>query len=93
MAEGTLAEPTYVAHLTAALQQDLPDAQVRHEQVRHNRYRFIVLSERFKDMGHPERQRIVWDIADAALDKPDLLNVAMILTVAPSDYPDTNIIL
>ena len=92
MAEGTLAEPTYVAPLTAALRQAMPDAQVRHEQVRHNRYRFIVLSDRFKDMGHPERQRIVWDIADAALAKPDLRNVAMILTIAPSDYPDTNII-
>ena len=93
MTEGTLAEPTYVAHLAAALRRALPDAQVRHEQVRHNRYRFIVFSERLKDMGHPERQRIVWDIADGALGKPDLLNVAMILTLAPSDYPDTSIIL
>jgi hypothetical protein len=36
-------------------------------------------------MGHPERQRIVWDIADASLAKSDLLKVAMIITMAPSE--------
>jgi acid stress-induced BolA-like protein IbaG/YrbA len=93
MAERTLTEPAYVARLAAALHQALPDAEIGHEQVRGERYRFFVVSERFKDMGHPERQRIVWDIADNVLQKPDLLNVAMIMTIAHSDYPDTTIII
>jgi hypothetical protein len=36
-------------------------------------------------MGHPERQRIVWDLAERSLDPMDLLNVAMIITMAPSE--------
>jgi hypothetical protein len=93
MAEGTLTEPTYVGRLMAAIQRALPDARIAHEQVRRDRYRFTVVSERFRDLGHPERQRIVWDIADTTLQKPELLNVAMIMTIAQSDYPDTNIVL
>jgi acid stress-induced BolA-like protein IbaG/YrbA len=91
MAEGTLIEPAYLVRLTSALQQRLPDAQVSHEQIRRDRYRFVVVSEQFNDLGHPERQRIVWDIADATLGKQDLLNIGMILTLAPADYPETNI--
>jgi stress-induced morphogen len=93
MAEGTLIEPAYVARLTSALGQAFPDARIGFERVRGDRYRFTVVSERFKGMGHPERQRIVWDVADNALQKPDLLNVAMIMTIAQSDYPDTTIVL
>ena len=60
MAEGTLTEPTYLARLTCALQQRLPGAEVTHEQIRRDRYRLEVISEQFNDLGHPERQRIVW---------------------------------
>jgi len=81
-----------VARLASALQQRLPNADVRHEQIRRDRYRFVVISEQFNDLGHPERQRIVWDVADAALSKGDLLNIGMILTIAPSDYPDTSLV-
>ena len=38
-------------------------------------------------MGHPERQRMVWDLADETLDKSDLLDVAMILTLGMKDLP------
>lgn len=92
MAEGTLTEPAFVARLTAALHQALPDAEIVHERVRGDRFRFTVVSEGFKAMGHPERQRIVWDVADTALQRPDLLNVAMIMTIARSDYPNTTIV-
>jgi hypothetical protein len=53
--------------------------------VRRDRYRFVVISSKFEEMGHPERQRIVWDLAERSLDPMDLLNVAMIITMAPSE--------
>jgi stress-induced morphogen len=85
MAKGTLNHPAYVDQLTAALQRGIAGAQVTAEHVRRQRYRFVVVSPRFKNLGHPERQRMVWDIADRVLNKPDLLNVAMIMTVAPAE--------
>jgi hypothetical protein len=91
MPEGTLSAPAYVVRLASALQQCLPDAQVSHEQIRRDRYRFIVVSGQFNDLGHPERQRIVWDVADATMGKKDLLNIGMILTLARGDYPETSL--
>lgn len=85
MAEGTIAEPTYVGQLLAALTQRLTGAQVNHERVRRDQYRFIVVWERFKNQGHPERQKMVWDIAGEVLNKADIMNVAMIITVAPAE--------
>lgn len=90
MAEGTIAEPAYVAQLSAALQQRLPGAQITHERIRGDRYRFIIVWDQFDDMGHPERQRIVWDTADAALAKSDLLNVGMIITIGPAELPNAD---
>jgi hypothetical protein len=85
MAKGTLTQPAYVDQLVSALQRGIAGAQVDTEQVRRDRYRFVVISSKFKKLGHPERQRMVWGIADATLSKADLLNVAMILTLAPSE--------
>ncbi|MDB5358694.1 MAG: hypothetical protein JWN24_5147 [Phycisphaerales bacterium] len=86
MAEGTLTEPTYVAQVTAALHAAMPNAQLTHEQVRRDRYRFIMVEDTFENMGHPERQRLVWDIVTKALsDRADLFKVAMIITLAPSE--------
>ena len=87
MAEGIVTEPAYVGQLSTALQQRIAGAQVSHERVRRDRYRFVVVSDRFEDLGHPERQRMVWDIAEAVLNKSDLLNVAMIITMAPTEVP------
>ena len=87
MAEGIVTEPAYVAQLVTALQQGLAGAQVRAERVRRDRYRFEVMWDRFESLGHPERQRMVWDAADATLTKADLQNVAMIITLAPSEAP------
>lgn len=85
MAKATLTRPKYVAQLAKALESGLRGAQVSFEQVRRDRYRFIVAWKKFAQMGHPERQREVWEIADQTLSKDNLLNVAMILTVAPSE--------
>jgi hypothetical protein len=86
MAKATVtATPGYVAQLEGALRRHLRGAKVQHEQVRRDRYRFIVLWGGFDNLGHPERQRKVWDVADATLNKGDLLNVAMILTLGTND--------
>jgi len=88
MAEGTVTDPPYVLRLTTALASALPDAEIDHEKVRTDRYRLIVVSNSFENKGHPERQRLVWDIADGVLDKDDLMRVSMILTIAPTEIPD-----
>ena len=85
MVEGTVTLPKYVAPLRDLLGRLLRDAQVDYEQVRGSRYRFLVISPTFDGMGHPERQRIVWDAAEHALDGEDLRDVAMIITMAPSE--------
>jgi hypothetical protein len=90
MAKGTVISPTYVGKLTKRLQRDLIGSEVSYQQVRGDRYRFVVVWNRFEKMGHPERQRMVWDIADEALPKVDLLKVAMIVTLAPSELPEAS---
>lgn len=85
MAEGTLAQPAYVARLSTALQANVAGASVASEKVRGERYRFIVVAEQFEGQDHPLRQRTVWDVADRTLPKEDLVNVAMIITLSPSE--------
>jgi len=81
-------EPPYVAKLSEALRRDLPGAEVTVEQIRGDRYRFVVLWKPFDPMGHPERQRLVWDIAQRELEGSDLRNVGMILTIGEEDLPE-----
>jgi hypothetical protein len=88
MAEGTLAEPGFVARLTEALHASLPNASIAHEQVRRDRYRFIIVDDSFSDLGHPERQLAVWKVAEAVVPASDIWNVAMIVTMAPSEMSD-----
>lgn len=85
MAKGTVIEPDYVRQLATALGRELKNAQVEHEHVRGERYRFQVIWSQFDRMGHPERQKRVWDIAERVLNKTDLVKVTMILTLGSSD--------
>ena len=86
MAEGTLIEtPEYIGRLTAELSSLFEDAEVGHERIRETRYRFLVISRRFDEMGHPERQRVVWDAAERVLDRNELRDVAMIITRSPTE--------
>ena len=87
MAQRTLAIPSYVSTLVGAIRKRIPKAEIDFEHVEGDRYRFIVISSRFNRMGHPERQRLVWDLTDAALKKADLLKVAMIITMSPKELP------
>jgi acid stress-induced BolA-like protein IbaG/YrbA len=88
MAKATVNRPPpFVARLEAALQRELPGAEITTEHVRGRRYRFVVVSDEFSGVGHPERQRRVWDIAEAEVPRPDLLDVGMILTIAPEELP------
>ncbi len=87
MAQRTLAIPSYVSTLAAAIRKRIPKAKIDYEQVHRDRYRFIVVSSRFTRMGHPERQSLVWDLTESALKKSDLLKVAMIITMSPKELP------
>jgi len=89
MDERLLAEPAFVARLSDALRRRLQGAQVDHEHVRGDRYRFVVVWDPFDAMDHPERQRLVWDVAEGELDRSDLLNVSMILTLGTGDLPQS----
>ncbi|MGB7161226.1 MAG: hypothetical protein WBD40_24415 [Tepidisphaeraceae bacterium] len=85
MAEGIVAPPAYVPRLSNALQAALNGAQVTFERVRGDRYRFVVIAQEFDGQEHPQRQRTVWNVADGALPREDLLNVAMIITLSPTE--------
>ena len=87
MAQESIAAPAYVADLTAALQSAFPKAEIDTEQIRRDRYRWIVIDRSFEKMGHPERQRRVWAIAEQAVKRASLMNVGMIITMAPSELP------
>ncbi|HZL36974.1 MAG TPA: hypothetical protein VFC78_16765 [Tepidisphaeraceae bacterium] len=87
MAESTLIRPVYVEQLSTALQSAFEGAQVEVEHVRTDRYRFIVVWPGFDPLGHPERQELVWDLADKTLVKEDLRKVTMILTMGLDDLP------
>lgn len=92
MARATVKRPPqFVEALADALKERLPGARVDVEHVRGSRYRFVVVWDRFNRMPHPERQRRVWAIADQVVPGKELLDVGMILTVAPDDYPGTEI--
>jgi hypothetical protein len=80
-----MTEPAYIATLTDALRHALPAASIAHEQVRRDRYRFVVVDDSFANMGHPERQLQVWKIVESVVDPADICNVAMIITMAPSE--------
>jgi len=88
MAEGTLTIPEYVTRLLESLERELAECEVDYEKVRADRFRFVVVWQKFEGMEHPERQQLVWNIADSVLEKPDLLKVAMIVTLAPSEVSD-----
>ena len=88
MAKATVTRPpAFVERLKAALRHELPEAEISTEQIRGDRYRFVVVSDQFSGIGHPERQRRVWAVAEAVVPRPDLLDVGMILTIAPEELP------
>ncbi|HWE93474.1 MAG TPA: hypothetical protein VG269_05815 [Tepidisphaeraceae bacterium] len=86
MAQVAVTKPPYVERLSVAIKDELPGALVDVEHVRGDRYRFVVIWGRFDSMGHPERQQLVWDLAERALG-PELLKVTMILTLGNEDLP------
>jgi hypothetical protein len=77
--------PAYLQTLIAALQKRLPDAEIWTERVRRDRYTVSVVSKRFDRMGHPERQHLVWDVAEKAVPGTDVRKIGMILTLRPGD--------
>lgn len=89
MAEGIVTTPPFVNRLSTALTQQLPGAEVHTEHVRGDRFRFVVAWNQFDAMDHPERQRLVWDIAQRELAPQELLNVTMILTLGDEDLPQS----
>jgi len=90
MAQDTIIRPAYVEQLVTALTGALKGAEVDVEQVRGDHYRFTVVWSGFDSMGHPERQEMLWDIVEKALDKADVLKVTMIMALGLEDLPQEN---
>lgn len=82
MAKRTLSQPAFVSLLYAALQRDMPGASITTEHLHGQRYRFVVIWDRFNGVGHPERQKRVWRIVERVVPKEDIWDVGMILTIA-----------
>ena len=88
MAKATLKRPpAFVLALKSALRRNMPKAEVTSEHVRGRRYRFVVVWDQFTGVGHPERQRRVWKVAEEVVPREDLFDVGMILTIAPQELP------
>jgi acid stress-induced BolA-like protein IbaG/YrbA len=86
MAQATLKKlPKYAESLYVELERRLPGAQITLEHRRRDRYTFVIIWDRFSRMGHPERQRLVWDIAKHIIKDSDILKVGMILTMSPRE--------
>jgi hypothetical protein len=89
MSDELMTEPAYVKQLTDALRQKMNGCQIDYERIRRDRYRFVVVWDAFENMEHPERQKLVWDIAGNLFTKAELWNIGMIITLAPSELtPD-----
>ena len=87
MAQGSVTEPKYVGQLKKALEDEFPQSEIDYEPIRKERFRFVVVDATFDDMGHPERQEMVWAIAEKVLAKSDLMKVGMIITMSPAELP------
>lgn len=81
MAKTAIKTPRYSTRLAAALRKKLAGAEVCPEQIRRDRYRFVVVWNGFDDVDHPTRQRLVWDIAEEVLEPDELRNIGMIVTL------------
>jgi hypothetical protein len=44
-----------------------------------------VFSPQFKDLGHSERQNLVWRIAEKELSQEDQMRISMILTLTEDE--------
>jgi len=82
----TINVPQFVQTLEEALKEKLRNAQVDVEKVgRTNRFRFLVVSDRFRRMHHPKRQNLVWDIVEKVLPPQEMLRISMIITMSPDE--------
>lgn len=69
----------------AGFLHDRFDAQVDVEEVARGRFRFTLVSDRFANVGHLQRQDEVWEAIDAHVTREQGLDISLILTLAPDD--------
>lgn len=82
--------PGFVTVLTQKLIEELRragiKAEVIAERVANTKvYRLFVIAPAFRDLGHFERQALVWRIAESVLEPDDRLFVTTINTMTPSE--------
>ena len=84
--------PEFVLKLKDALAKNLRSVGIQRSKIEFESvpstklYRFVVLAKGFEDMGHTERQDLVWRIADRVLSKDEQLCISMILTMTSDEY-------
>lgn len=52
------------------------------------RYRFLMLSPRFKEMTHLQRQDAIWDMLGEVLSREENMDVSIVLTFAPGEMDE-----
>ena len=78
--------PPHIMRLVEALREVIPRAQINLEWLRRRRYRFVVVSSKFERMDHPERQRLVWDLAGQVVPGEQIFEVGMIITIGRREF-------
>ena len=70
--------------------RDKFDAKVEVEPVNdRGRYRFAVVSSRFHEMTHLQRQDALWQLTDETLPRDVTLDISLILAFAPDELAAT----
>jgi hypothetical protein len=70
--------------LTDALRKQL-SAEVSAEAVAPGRYRFAVVSPKFKDVADLQRQDQIWAIVDSTISRAETLDISLILAFSPDE--------
>jgi hypothetical protein len=64
----------------------ITDTRIEHEIVQGTRYvRLKVTSKKFGNLGHAERQAVVWRILERALPPVDFARISIVLTLTPEE--------
>lgn len=61
------------------------EAEVDAEPLGNGRFRFALVSPKFKKMPHLRRQDKVWELVDRTLPREAIMDISLILAYAPSE--------
>lgn len=93
-ARSSVTPPPYLVRLKKALVADLTKLGLKPkfvevEPVKGTKlYRLLVIAPKFSNLGHFERQDVVWKLVEARLGRDERIHVSTIRTLTPSEASD-----